>query len=44
MLFKVKEPSVHILYDKQIDLLKEVLVCFCKPEKSKSLNGKGLVS
>ena len=43
MLFEMKEPSVSLLNDKQIELFKEFLVCFCKPEKFKSLNGKGLV-
>ena len=34
----------HLLNNKQRELFKEIVVCFCKPEKFVSLNGKGLVS
>ena len=44
MLFEMKEPSVFLLNDKQMELFKELLVCFCKPEKFRSLIGKGLLS
>ena len=42
MLFEMKAPIVHQLYEKQIDTFKQFLVCFCKPEIIKPLTAKQL--
>ena len=42
LLFEMKEPSVHLLNDKQVELFKEFLVCFCKPEMIRHLSAKQL--
>lgn len=32
LLFQRNEPTVHLLYDKQVDILRDTLLCFCKLE------------
>ena len=44
MLFEMKDPIVHLLHEKQVQLFKEFLVCFCKPEKVKCMRSRDLVN
>ena len=40
LLFEMKEPIVFLLFQKQVQLYKEFLVCFCKPELVKNLRSR----
>ncbi|XP_060084683.1 uncharacterized protein LOC132563943 [Ylistrum balloti] len=42
LLFEMKEPLVHILHDKQLELIREFLDCFIKPEKLQNITASRL--
>ncbi|KAJ8300689.1 hypothetical protein KUTeg_022208 [Tegillarca granosa] len=42
MLFEMKEPAIHTLYEEQKKLMSEFLACFIKVEFLKNLTGKEL--
>lgn len=44
MLFEMKDPIVHLLHEKQVQLFKDFLVCFCTPEKVKCMRSRYLVN
>jgi len=44
MLFEMKDPIVHLLHEKQVQLFKEFLICFCKPDKVKSMRSRDLAN
>ena len=44
MLFEMKAPIVHLLNEKQIEIFRDFLLCFCKPKMVTSLNASQLKS